>query len=174
MEIYVPDSYKEKIFDVNFELLKSKGITHLLFDLDNTLLPFNKKECSNEIKELIEKLKNDFSVIIFSNSTKKRVKRVADELAVSYVYLAFKPSPKKFNELITKNHLNENQLAIIGDQIVTDIKGGNNVGITTILVNPLTKYDPIWTKIGRIREKRIIKKLRKKNLFSGRFYDEKM
>ena len=73
-----------------------------------------------------------------------------------------------------QNKFNENEVAIIGDQIVTDIKGGNNVGIISILVNPISDYDPIWTKIGRLREKRIIKKLRKMDLFKGRFYDEKM
>ena len=65
-------------------------------------------------------------------------------------------------------------MAIIGDQLVTDIKGGNKVGIITIFVDPYSSYDPIWTKIIRKREKRIKNKLRELGLFKGRYYDEKM
>lgn len=174
MEIYVPDCYQESIFTVNYELLKIKGIKCLLFDLDNTLMPYNKKEATEETKQLLEKLKQDFIIILFSNSPKKRVSLIASNLGIEFVYRAFKPSPNKFMEVFKQYKLTENQVAIIGDQIVTDIKGGNNVGITSILVKPISDYDPIWTKIGRARERKIIKKLRKNNLFKGRFYDEKM
>lgn len=174
MEIYVPDCYQESIFTVNYELLKNKGIKCLLFDLDNTIIPENKKTCPASVKELFSKLKEDFQVIIFSNSPKKRVSMIANELGVAYVYLAFKPSPKKFLEVMKNYKYGENEMAIIGDQIVTDVKGGNRVGILSILVNPVSKYDPFWTKLGRIRERKIIKKLRQKDLFLGRFYDEKV
>lgn len=174
MEIYVPDCYQESIFKVNYELLKDKGIKCLLFDLDNTITPFNKKDVTEETKQLFSKLKEDFIVVLFSNSPKKRVSLIAGLLDIEYVFGAFKPSPKKFYETFKKYKVTENQVAIIGDQIVTDIKGGNNVGIITILTKPMSKYDPIWTKIGRSREKRIKKNLRKNNLFKERFYDEKM
>ena len=174
MEIYVPDCYQENIFKINYELLKSKGIKCLLFDLDNTIIPQNVKTCPVEVKELFNRLKQDFQIIIFSNSPKKRVNMIANELGVSYVYLAFKPSQKKFYEVMKNYKFGENEIAIIGDQIVTDIKGGNRVGISTVLVKPISKYDPLWTKIGRIRERRIMKRLRKSDLFLGRFYDEKV
>lgn len=174
MEKYVPDIYQESIFKINYELLKNKGIKCLLFDLDNTIAPYNQKECTNEVKELFSKLKEEFSLFIFSNSPKKRVSKFASQLRINYVYNANKPSSTKFIKFLKDNKFIENEVAIIGDQIVTDIKGGNNVGIISILVNPISDYDPIWTKIGRLREKRIIKKLRKMNLFKGRFYDEKM
>lgn len=174
MEKYVPDVYQESIFKVNYELLKNKGIKCLLFDLDNTIAPYNQKECPNEVKELFNKLKEEFNLFIFSNSPKKRVSKFASQLEINYVYSANKPSSTKFIKFLDDNKYSENEVAIIGDQIVTDIKGGNNVGIISILVNPISNYDPIWTKIGRLREKRIIKKLRKMDLFKGRFYDEKM
>ena len=174
MEKYVPDVYQESIFKVNYDLLKTRGIKHLLFDLDNTLAPYNKKECSEEVKNLIENLKNNFNIVIFSNSPKKRVSIFANELGIDYVSNAMKPSNKKFLDYIEKHKLIENEVAIIGDQLVTDIRGGNGVGILTVFVKPISSYDPIWTKIGRIREKKIIKKLRKKDLFKGRFYDEKV
>ena len=56
--------------------------------------------------------------------------------------------------------------------MLTDIVGGNKVGITTILVNPISVKDPFWTKPNRSMEKRIMKKLRDNNLFvKGRYYE---
>ncbi len=174
MEQYVPDAYQENIFKVNYELLKSKGIKCLLFDLDNTIAPYNKKECTIEVKELFDKLKKEFNVFIFSNSPKCRVSMFGSQLGIGYVYSARKPANNNFIKFLNDNKYIENEVAIIGDQMVTDIKGGNNVGIISVLVNPMSDYDPIWTKIGRLREKKIMKKLRKMDLFKGRFYDEKM
>lgn len=174
MEIYVPDCYQENIFKINYELLKSKGIKCLLFDMDNTIVLYKEKNCSDEIKKFFDEIKKDFKIIIFSNSPKKRVENIANILGVEYISRAFKPNPKKFLELFKEFKLNETEIAIIGDQLLTDVKGGNNVGITTILVNPLSKKELFITKFSRKREKKIIKKLCKKNLFMGRFYDEKV
>ena len=67
---------------------------------------------------------------------------------------------------------NESEVAIIGDQMLTDIIGGNKVGITAILTHPITKKDMILTYINRHREKKIIKKLSKAGLFyKGKYYD---
>ena len=55
---------------------------------------------------------------------------------------------------------------------MTDIFGGNKVGITTVLVNPISKNDITVTKINRKLEKIIEKKLRKRGLFErGKYYD---
>lgn len=174
MEKYVPDMYQENIFKINYELLLSKGIKCLLFDLDNTISPFTEREPNTEIINLFAELKEKFTIILFSNSPKKRVSRFAEILKIDYFYRAFKPSPNKFMEVFKKYKLNENEVAIIGDQLLTDVKGGNRVGIVSILIDPICNEDSIFTKINRLRETKLKKKLRKNNLFKGRFYDEKM
>ena len=64
-------------------------------------------------------------------------------------------------------------MAIIGDQLLTDVLGGNKIGITTILVNPLSDKDSIFTIFNRSKEKRIMKKLKKEDLFvKGRYYEK--
>ena len=56
--------------------------------------------------------------------------------------------------------------------MMDDIYGGNNIGITTILVNPIGNKEFFIAKLKRRREKRIIEKLRKQNLFTkGRYYE---
>lgn len=172
MEKYVPDVYKESIYDINYKKLKEHGIKCLLFDLDNTIVPFNEKILKAETKELFYQLKQlGFKLIIFSNSPKMRVKAFAKELNVDIYSGARKPSVKGFNKIMSTYKFNENEIAIIGDQILTDVVGGNRVGIITVLINPIGK-DPIWTKINRIREKKIMQKLRDNNLFQkGKYYE---
>ena len=64
------------------------------------------------------------------------------------------------------------EVAIIGDQLMTDVKVGNKVGITTVLVNPVSDSDFILTKIHRFKERKKMKKLRDNDLFwRGRYYD---
>lgn len=175
MEFYVPDWYQQSILKVNYKKLHDSGVKLLLFDLDNTIASFKEKDCSDRIKDLFKMLKEkEMNVVIFSNSPKIRVEAFAKKLDVDFVSNACKPSIKKFLEIMKKYKLDETQVAIIGDQMLTDIRGGNKVGIITVLVDPLTSYDPIWTKFSRKREKRLKEKLRDKGLFKGKYYEQKV
>lgn len=173
MEKYLPDIYQDSIYTINYEKLLEQGIKCLLFDLDNTLVPYNIKEYNDTIKELFNKLKSlGFTIIIFSNSPKNRVKNFKGDLEVEYKSCAKKPSCRSFEEIMINYKFSENEIAIVGDQLLTDILGGNKSGVTTILVNPVDSYDPIWTKFSRFIEKRIMQKLRDRDLFvKGRFYE---
>jgi len=174
MEKYVPDIYQKSIFTVNYKKLKEHGIKLLLVDLDNTITPENSKNFDSKVKELFDELNKDFKIVLFSNNFKKRVECFSKNLGIDYVNNASKPHPKKYLETFKKYKVKVNEAAMIGDQLLTDIKGGNNVGITTILVDPVSTYDPIWTRFSRRRERKIKQKLRDLGLFKGKYYDEKM
>ncbi len=173
MEKYIPDVYQKSIYAIDYTKLMEKGIKCLLFDVDNTLAPYHIKNVNDKLLELFTQLKEmGFQVVLFSNSGKKRLKPFKEELEVDCCANARKPNPKKFLHVLNTYHLSENEVAIIGDQMLTDIVGGNRVGITTVLVNPISLKDPFWTRPGRSREKRIMKKLRDRDLFvKGRYYE---
>lgn len=172
MEQYIPDIYQKSIYTIDYDNLLLRGIKCLLFDLDNTLVPAHTKEANKKLKQLFDELKaRDFKIIIFSNSSKNRVRPFKEELEVDCCASAGKPFPKKFLKIMEEYHFTVSEIAIIGDQMLTDVKGGNRIGITTILINPVSTKDVIWTKPGRLVEKRIMKKLRDRNLFAkGRYY----
>ena len=173
MEFYVPDIYKKSIYAIDYNKLKNNGIKCLLFDLDNTIVPFNEKVPPKKVVDLFKKIKDlEFKIIIFSNSGKRRLKPFKETLDVDCCFRTKKPSIKKFLKVLEEFHYNESEVAIIGDQIMTDVLGGNRVGITTILINPISKKDFVFTKLNRIREKKIIKKLSKLDLFyKGKYYE---
>lgn len=172
MEIYVPDIYQENIYKINYEVLLSRGIKCLIFDLDNTLVTIKESLPREETKELFRKLKDmGFKIFIASNSIRTRVKPFHDELKVGYISSAKKPHTEKINELIINNKFGLDEVAIIGDSMMDDIVCGNTIGITTILLDQLDKSEFPFARIKRIKEHRIQKKLRDKELFTkGRYY----
>lgn len=173
MEKYVPDMYQKSIYDINYQKLWNQGIKCLMFDLDNTLVTPSMKSPTDEVKNLFRKLKKiGFRVIIFSNSPKRRVKPFKDELEVDCSASSRKPFKKKFLKVLSFYNYTITEVAIIGDQIMTDVLGGNKIGILTILVTPISKKDMILTKFNRIIEKIIIRKMSKKSLFiKGNYYE---
>lgn len=173
MEKYVPDIYQKDIYNINYDLLSSRGIRCLLFDLDNTLAPITDKEPSNEVKQLFDKLKDKgFKIIIFTNSKSKRVEPFKNILEVDCCPFACKPFSRKFLSIIKIYNLKFSEVAIIGDSLMDDIRGGNKVGITTILIEQLAPKEFIIASLKRKKEKKIIKKLRDKNLFTkGSYYE---
>ena len=160
MNKFLPHIYESSIYKVDYNRLYKNNIKVILFDLDNTIIPANECDISdNEIKLFDSIKKIGIKPVIFSNSPKGRIKKVADKLNVDFVYLACKPLSFKFKRFLRKYKLNKNEVAIIGDQLLTDIKGGNKVGIKTILVNPISDYDSVFTRFNRIRENKILRKL---------------
>ena len=172
MENYIPDIYQKSIYSINYDMLTKRGIKCILFDLDNTLVPPNSKIPNKKLQELFDELKNKFKIIIFSNSTNKRLKPFIEQLKIDGYSLVDKEFEIKIEDVMSKYSLNINEIAIVGDQLLTEIYLGNNVGITTIYVNPISKNDAFKIKLSRFKEKRIMKKLRNKDLFLvGRYYE---
>lgn len=173
MEEYLPDLYQKSIYTIDYSKLFNRGIKCILFDLDNTIVtPFG-NEVSKKTKDLFIGLKQKgFNIILFTNSPSIRLKNFKKVLGVDGVSSACKPFTKKLKKLLKDYNYGVNEVAIVGDQLMTDIKVGNKVGITTILVNPISKQDFILTKIHRFMERKKMKKLRDHDLFwQGRYYD---
>lgn len=173
MEKYVPDIYTKSIYSIDYDKLKERGIKCILFDLDNTIVPITIKKPNKKIKDLFTELKNKgFKLIIFSNNNKTRLKPFKDELEVDCAFSCKKPMKKKYEIILDDYKYAVSEVVIIGDNIVTDILGGNKVGITTILVNPISNKEYLLAQVTRLIEKEIIKKLSKKELFMrGKYYE---
>lgn len=83
-----------------------------------------------------------------------------------------KPFSFGFKRIIRKHNLNKSDVCLIGDQIMTDILGGNRFGIYTVLVEPIGEKDLKVTSLNRFLEKRKLKKLEEMKLFKkGEFYE---
>lgn len=173
MDILIPDMYQKSIYSINYEKLYNCGIRCLLFDLDNTCVPYVEKVPSKKLIDLFDYLKDmGFKVILFSNATKKRLEVFKNTLVVDCSYSSRKPSKRKFLKVLKMYNFDLSEVAIIGDQLFTDILGGNRVRIKTILVNPMSKKDMPLTFIFRILERGQFKKFKKRGILKlGEYYE---
>ena len=172
MEIYVPDIYQKNIYEIDYENLLSRGIKCLIFDLDNTLVTILETMPREETKELFKKIKKmGFKIYIASNSIRARVKPFHEELKVDFIYSVKKPHTEKISELINSTKFGLDEIAMIGDSMMDDVVCGNTIGVTTILLDQISKREYPLAKLRRMKEKKIQKKLRDKDLFTkGRYY----
>ena len=172
----LPDMYKDSFYNIDYDYLISSGIKNLIIDIDGTILPvddiFVPEVLSEKIKLLQEKY---FNICLMSNNNKDRVLPVAKKLDVLYLYKANKPMKESFdNALKVLNVEDKKTVAMIGDQMLSDIWGANEYGIYSILVNPVSKHNNIQTGTQRILQRRIEKHLKKKNLFDkDKYYNKR-
>lgn len=172
LERFIPDVYQESIFTINYKKLKKSGIKCLLFDLDNTISPAKEVVLYEETKKLFDKLKKDFKIILFSNNFPKRVGKFGSYYDVDIACISLKPFSYKYRYILRKYKLKKEEVAAIGDQLLTDIQGGNKMGLTTILVNPMSEIDEKETWLNRQIEKRIFKTFEEKNILKkGKYYE---
>ena len=172
MKKLIPNMYQESIYTINYDKLKKERIKCLLFDLDNTCVGYHDKFPTKELEELFTNLtKKGFKVIIFTNASRKRLVPFV-KLHVILNPSSKKPFKKSFKNIMKKYKLAKEEICIIGDQLFTDILGGNKVGIKTCLVNPVTEEDFIFTKIFRMSENIVFKIFANKSILTkGEYYE---
>lgn len=155
-ERFFPSAFYNSIFDVEYDKLAEKGYKGLMYDIDNTLVPFDVEHPTEEIIELFERLKKiGFTICLVSNNSKARVTRFNEHLKVFAVPKALKPLKRSLLKAMKLMGTNAKNSVFIGDQMFTDVWGGNRVGVKTILVKPLTVKEQFITKIKRNTEKKI-------------------
>lgn len=157
-----PDFYIDEIRKIRLEELKQWGVKGVIFDLDNTIVPWGEDTLSEEIIEWITCLKAaGYRLCLVSNSLHTRVNSIAAILGVDAVPAAAKPRKKAFLQAMAKLQLNPAAVVVIGDQLFTDILGGKRLGLKTVLVKPLSAQELLWTRMMRKLEKKILQRTSK-------------
>ena len=172
----IPNMYVNSFYDIDEDYLIKKGINNLIIDIDGTILPVDDINVTAMLIARITFLRNKlFNICLMSNNEKERVLPVAKELKTLYLYKANKPLNEAFdNALKVLNVKEKNKVAMIGDQMLSDIKGANEYGIYSILVNPISEHNNIKTGTQRILQRKIEDHLKKKDLFDKDiFYNER-
>lgn len=164
---FLPNEYVKSIFDINPATLKAQGVKGIITDLDNTLVAWDVKDATPEVIEWFASMeKEGINITIISNNKLDRVKVFSDPLDVPYVYSARKPLTRAFKSVAKEMALPVDEVVVIGDQILTDVLGGNRAGFYTILVVPVVESDAKITKINRKIERIVLNHMRKKGLIS--------
>ena len=162
-QFFIPSEFVRSVFHITPELLKEKGIKGIITDLDNTLVEWDRPDATPKLIEWFASMKAaGIQIIIVSNNKEMRVKSFADPLGIPFIYKARKPLGKAFRHALELMSVKKEEVVVIGDQLLTDVFGGNRQKLHTILVIPVAKSDGFITKFNRLVERRIFRYLDKK------------
>lgn len=161
--IFRPNIYLNSFKEIDLQELVKRNIKAIFMDLDNTLVSPFQKTADDDVKTFIQNCHQlDLTVIVISNNTEERVSLFCKELGIDYYAMALKPLNKGFKKALQELNLTTKEVCMIGDQVMTDVLGGNLMGFMTILLVPIVEKDLVITKFNRAIEKVILKVLRLK------------
>ncbi len=145
-----PHLYLESVQSVDPRLLRRRGIRGVVLDLDNTLAGWRALRPTQEVAVWLRRLRShQIGAVILSNNGRGRVQDFAREVGVPCIPNARKPRARGFLRAMELLGTTPETTAVIGDQVFTDILGGNRAGFYTILVSPLSREEFIGTKAVR-------------------------
>ena len=159
MNLY-PKLYFNNVTEITTKMLNQYQIKVIILDVDNTLVDYNKVPLDG-LDEWIDKMKKEkIKFCIVSNSNdKNKVEAIAKKLDIPYFYFAMKPMKRGFKKAKRLLQLESKNIAVVGDQILTDVWGANRCNMFSILVKPISEKDFLITKMKRPLENRIMKKI---------------
>ena len=135
----IPRQLCRSIYHLDLDRLYARGIRVLFADLDNTLARYGERGPSPRLRAWAAEVEGrGIRLFVLSNSRKAtRADRFCTELGIPYLKHAGKPKKGGFQRAMAINGVTPDQCAIVGDQIFTDILGGNRSRVFSILVHPL-------------------------------------
>lgn len=148
----------ERITDISLEILKKYNINSLILDVDNTLSTHHGDILTDGLEEWLNLMQsNEIKLIVLSNSKEVRVKPFAEKINLKYISLGLKPLPFGYFRALKALDSKRAETAIVGDQIFTDVLGGNLVGVKTILLTPILLESTAGFKFKRKVERLVFK-----------------
>jgi HAD superfamily phosphatase (TIGR01668 family) len=143
---------------ISVDQLVQDGIKGLIIDLDNTMTPWNDVKVGPKVAEWFVKVKTAGikACVVSNNKKRKRVAVVAERIGIPFVFRAAKPRERAFRAGMKILGTGYGDTAVIGDQLFTDILGGNRLGLFTILVTPINDREFIGTRFLRQLEKVLV------------------
>lgn len=158
----LPDYFFNRITDIAPAFLAARGVKGLVLDIDNTLTFDGQNVLSDEAARWLGGIKSaGIEAMIVSNNQVERGRKFAALCGLPFVAMAFKPSQKTIPDVLKILAAPPLAIAVIGDQLFTDIRYGKRAGFITILVEKMGGDLPLFVKMKRVAERPAMRKLRR-------------
>ncbi|NLV92782.1 MAG: YqeG family HAD IIIA-type phosphatase [Firmicutes bacterium] len=168
IERFCPDEVHRSLSDIDLSKLWQQGIRGIILDVDNTIVRWDSSVLPTETLEWIADAKErGFRLCIASNGVSRRVKALAREMDIPAIAKAVKPRKKPFRSALELLRTGPEETMVIGDQVFTDVFGGNRLNLYTVLINPLGTKELRTTRLMRRLERSVIRRLHKKGYLSA-------
>lgn len=158
MALLKPSKRIGKMIDITPDLLNAAGVKALLLDIDNTMTTHNNPVPADGVAQWIDKMKHaGFKMMVVSNNNGERVRKFSECVGLEFEGAAKKPLPSGFRRACNRLDVQPKEAAVVGDQIFTDILGGNLMGAYTILTIPYQLESSRLFKLKRFFERLVIR-----------------
>lgn len=153
-----PDYFAKDVTCIDSRLLERLNIRAVITDIDNTLAMVDAPDPEPLAREWLDFLnRHGCRTAMISNNDPPRVEAFAKLFGAPFVAHAQKPASGAFLELAQRLEVEPKQCMVVGDQMFTDIMGGNRAGMYTVLVEPLgSELDHAQFRIRRWAEKLLL------------------
>jgi len=166
MRRLIPSLHVQSVYDIDLDALKARGVKAIITDLDNTLVRWDEPDATPELTKWLDHVRDEhgLAVCIVSNNNDQRVEMFAKPLNIPWIAKARKPKNEPFRRALDVLGTKREQTVVIGDQMFTDVLGGNRMGMYTILVLPVGEKEFIGTKVLRLMERIALSILRRRGM----------
>lgn len=149
---FLPQVIAPSLPDITAGFLTERGISLLMLDFDNTIVPYTTDIPTEEMRRWIESmLSSGIQLCVVSNSKRDRVKAFCKTYGLDYITHAKKPFSKGIRECMNRYGKSAEESALAGDQIYTDTLGANGAGVMSILVKAIDNHN-VWLKLRHVAE----------------------
>ncbi len=171
-----PDMLARRFEEIDFSQVLTPERRFLCLDLDNTLLPQRGEIVAEQVRQRLDWLRQEglvediclISNVIVPGRRVKRLYRLAKELGIEHVVPCYffnrKPKSAPFLKALELMGATAQECVMVGDQIFSDILGGNRLGFYTIWVSPMSADHWSTLLVGkRLRELRVMQELQNRD-----------
>lgn len=148
----IPKMLCPALTDLTVERLHRAGVTFLMLDFDNTIVPYTNDVPTPEMEAWLQAMQaSDIGLCVVSNSHKTRVVKFCEARGIPCITHSKKPFSKGIFQCRDRFSLDLSHAALVGDQIYTDVLGANCAGAVSILVRPIHLHN-IWLRLRHVAE----------------------
>lgn len=148
----VPKWIYGSVCELTPKLLQKHGVGVLLMDFDNTIVPYTCDVPTEAVSAWLKTMnESDIQLCVVSNTKKGRAVRFCKEHGIDCITHARKPFQKGIREALRRYGDCDTKIALVGDQIFTDVLGANCGGIISILVKPIHLHN-VWLQMRHVLE----------------------
>lgn len=152
---FYPTEHVRSYAEITPDWLRLRGIHGVIFDIDNTLVPQD-APADGKIAAYFAALHGAGikTFILSNNNNENRVSDFAAATGSSYLCRAKKPSGRGYIRAIRTMRTRRHSTLVVGDQLLTDIRGANRLRLKSVLVAPvLPSSDCFGVRCKRVLEK---------------------
>lgn len=160
---FIPDAMYQNIYKLTPAFLSQKNKRNLIFDIDNTVAPYEIETPTDKMKQYFDLLvQSGIRVAFVSNNSSGRAELFNIELGFFCVSDAGKPSPDGIHKCLEHFGADPKETVLVGDQIFTDCLAAHRAGIECYLVKPIKDKKTLFFRLKRFFERPMIAEYKKR------------